>query len=227
VAEGVSDVSTDQNESRDQRLDKLLELVLQLAQGNLSTRLRPSARGDEIDSLTTGMNMLAEELEASIAAEQKMRAELEDRVAERTQELKDKLRTIQVQAETIQELTTPVLKVWEGVLIMPLVGVLDTRRAQLMTEHLLSEINRLQARVALIDITGVTVLDTRVADHLLETMRAVSMLGARVILTGVGPVNAQTIVKLGIDIGELKTAGSLEAGLKRALAITRNGPKRK
>jgi rsbT co-antagonist protein RsbR len=213
-------MSAQQDEGPDQRLEQLLDMVLQLAQGELGARVRPSARGDEIDSIATGMNMLAEELEASIAAERKVRAALEARVAERTRELEDKLSTIRAQAETIQELSTPVLKVWEGVLAMPLVGVLDTRRAQQMTEELLQAINQQQATVALVDITGVTVLDTRVADHLLDTMRAVSMLGADVILTGVGPVNAQTMVKLGIDVSELQTAGSLQSGLRKAIALT-------
>jgi rsbT co-antagonist protein RsbR len=214
-------VSSERGESRDERLDELLEMVLRLAKGELGVRVRPSARGDGIDLIATGMNMLAEELEASITAEHAMRAELEERVADRTRELESKLATIQAQAATIQELSTPVLTVWKGVLVMPLVGVLDTRRAQQMNESLLQEIARQQASVALVDITGVTVLDTRVANHLLETVRAAAMLGARVILTGVSPVNAQTVVKLGIDVSAFETAGSLQAGLAKAIALVR------
>lgn len=216
-------MSDEPQPTRDERITQLLDMVLELARGRLTARVMPSALGDDVDSLATGLNMLAEELEASIESERAMRAELESRVAERTRELEERLATIAAQAATIRELSTPVLKVWKGVLVMPLVGVLDTRRAQQMTEQLLEAIGREQARVAIVDITGVSVMDTAVADHLMETVRAARMLGAQAILTGIGPVNAQTLVKLRVELGELPTAGTLESALKKALAITGNG----
>lgn len=216
-------MSDTQQSSPDERIGKLLDMVLELAQGNLEARVRPSPVGDDIDSIATGLNMLAEELAASIDSERAMRAELEERVAKRTQELQDRLATISAQAATIRELSTPVLKVWKGVLVMPLVGVLDTRRAQQMTDQLLHAIGREQARIAILDITGVSVMDTAVADHLMEAVRAARLLGAQTILTGIGPVNAQTLVKLRVELGELATAASLETALKRALRSLGDG----
>jgi len=218
-------VTDTQQPTREERITQLLDLVLQLAQGNLDQRVTPSLIGDDIDSLATGLNMLAEELQASIEAERGTRAELEARVAERTKELEDRLATIAAQAATIRELSTPVLKVWKGVVVMPLVGVLDTRRAQQMTEQLLEAISREQAVVAIVDITGVSVMDTAVADHLIESVRAVRMLGAEAIMTGIGPVNAQTLVKLRVELGELSTAGTLEAALRKAMARIGAGPR--
>lgn len=134
------------------------------------------------------------------------------------QKAKDEL--ITQQSRAIQELSTPVIEVWEDVLVLPLIGVIDTARAQRIVESLLEAIVDKQASVVIMDITGVPLIDAAVANHLIMTVSAVTLLGTRMILTGVSPNNAQTLVKLGVDLGKFTTKGSLKAGLKLAFELT-------
>jgi rsbT co-antagonist protein RsbR len=126
------------------------------------------------------------------------------------------------QSMAIRELSTPVIQIWDDILVLPLIGTVDTQRAQQVIENLLDSIVKTQASVAIMDITGVPVVDTMVANHLLSTINAAKMLGAEVIVTGVSPNNAQTLVKLGVDLTTITTKGSLQAGLKLAFEITDN-----
>jgi rsbT co-antagonist protein RsbR len=121
------------------------------------------------------------------------------------------------QSREILEISTPVVQLWTGVVAAPLIGTLDTERAQQFTERLLERIVDMRASVALVDITGVPTMDTRTAQYLLEAISAVRLLGAHVVLTGVRPVIAQTLVHLGIDLSNVATRPSLEAGLRLAL----------
>ena len=135
----------------------------------------------------------------------------------------DRLRQIETatkvaqQAEEILALSTPVIQVWEGIAIAPLIGTLDTYRAQHFTEELLRRIVATSSDVVLLDITGVSVIDTQVAQHLIEAIAAVRLLGSEIILTGVKPATAQTLVHLGISLSDIKTQSSLAAGLRAAL----------
>ena len=130
------------------------------------------------------------------------------------------LRIIEGQSRSILELSTPVIEILPQILILPLIGTIDTQRAQRVIENLLETIVQTQATVAIMDITGVPVIDTAVANHLLQTTEAARMLGADVILSGVSAHNAQTLAKLGVDLGQLKTTSSLRSALKLALKIT-------
>jgi rsbT co-antagonist protein RsbR len=121
------------------------------------------------------------------------------------------------QAQEILEIATPVVQAWEGVIVAPLIGTLDTQRAQQFMERLLERVVETRAAVALVDITGVPIIDTQTAQHLIETIAAVRLLGAQVVLTGVRPAIAQTLVHLGIDLSNVVTRPSLEAGLRFAL----------
>jgi len=118
----------------------------------------------------------------------------------------------------IGELAAPVIQVWEGVLVLPLVGAIDSRRARRMTEDLLNGIKDLQAEQVIIDITGVPVVDTNVANHLLQTIKAARLLGARCLLVGITAEVAQTMVHLGIDLSGVTTRANLQAGIEYALA---------
>lgn len=136
------------------------------------------------------------------------RAEAERRHAERT---------IRQQAAALLELSTPLIPITDEVLVMPLIGVVDSRRAAQVLDTLLQGIADRQARAAILDITGVAVVDTKVADALIRTARAVELLGAEVVLTGIRPDVAQTLVALGADLGGLVTRGTLQAGIRYAL----------
>ncbi len=129
-------------------------------------------------------------------------------------EIKEKSRTVQRQAEQLLEASTPIIEVWEGVLAAPLIGQLDTERTQRFMERLLEEIVDTESEIALIDITGVPDVDTRTAQHLIETVESVKLLGAQVVLTGVSPSIAQSVVHLGIDLSEITTRTSLAEGLE-------------
>jgi PAS domain S-box-containing protein len=124
---------------------------------------------------------------------------------------------IQQQSKEIMELSTPVMQVWQGVVVAPLIGSLDSLRTQQFMERLLSRIVETNSPVALVDIMGVPTIDTQTAQHLIETISAVRLLGAQVVLTGVRPAIAQTLVHLGIDLTDIITRSSLGAGLKVAL----------
>jgi len=120
--------------------------------------------------------------------------------------------------EAIQELSNPIIPVYNGVLVVPLVGRVDSSRAQALTEALLEAIAREQAEMVLLDITGVAVVDTSVANHLMQTARAARMLGSQVVLVGISAEVAQTLVQLGLDLGHLVTLSNLQSGLEYALA---------
>lgn len=121
--------------------------------------------------------------------------------------------------QAILEVSIPVMKVWEGVLCAPLIGTLDSQRTEQLMERLLQRIADTGASVALIDVTGVPSVDTQTARHIIETATAVKLLGAQIILTGIRPVIAQTLVHLGVDLSEIVTRSSLATGFRAALEM--------
>jgi rsbT co-antagonist protein RsbR len=141
--------------------------------------------------------------------------------------------TIAQQRATISELQTPVIQVWEGILALPIVGTVDTARAQDMTEALLERIVATGSEIVLLDITGVPVVDTAVARHLLETVAAARLLGADVLIVGLSSRTAMTLVQLGIDLSHVTTRATLARGLEFAFRrlgltiVTQNGSARR
>ena len=135
-------------------------------------------------------------------------------------ERKEAEEKIKRQAQEILEMATvPIVQVWDGIVLVPLIGTLDSQRTQQLMERLLQHVTDTESPVAVIDITGVSTIDTQTAQHLIETISAVRLLGAEVVLTGVRPSIAQTLVHLGIDLANVITRSSLSAGLWRALDI--------
>ena len=125
-------------------------------------------------------------------------------------------RVIRQQQDALLELSTPVLQVREQLLILPIIGVLDSQRARQLTEQLLSGIRRHRAKVVVIDITGVPELDKAVANNLVQTVDASRLMGAGVIITGLSSDIAQTLVTIGVDLSKMKTVGDLQGGIEEA-----------
>jgi rsbT co-antagonist protein RsbR len=125
--------------------------------------------------------------------------------------------TIARQQEEMLELSTPVVKLWDGVLALPLIGTLDSARTQVVMESLLSAIVETNSQVAIIDITGVPTVDTLVAQHLIKTITAARLMGADCFLSGIRPAIAQTIVHLGIDLADIQTKAKLSDAFALAL----------
>lgn len=124
---------------------------------------------------------------------------------------------IKEQSEQLLELTTPVVKLWEGVLAVPLVGTLDSARTQVVMEKLLEALVETGSQHAIVDITGVLAVDTQVAQHLLKTVMAARLMGAECVISGIRPQIAQTIVGLGIEFGDIVTKATLADALRHAL----------
>ncbi len=155
----------------------------------------------------------------AIADETWTATEVLDRLGLYTTESYQKAReaVIARQQEEMLELSTPVVKLWDGILALPLIGTLDSSRTQVVMENLLQEIVDTGSQIAIIDITGVPTVDTLVAQHLLKTVAAAKLMGADCIISGIRPQIAQTIVHLGIALGDVVTKGTLADAFKEAL----------
>lgn len=190
-------------EERIERIETILSIA---AGGNFDTNLDIDTKSpDLLTSVEMGINLLISDLGEEFR-KSKARAE----------ELEEKLDLIEKQRLAIEQLSTPIIKIWDRVLVLPLIGALDTRRSQRLTESLLTEIAFTQTRIAILDITGVPAVDSAVANHLLKTVSAVQLLGAKCVITGIKPEVAQTIVHLGVELKGVETLSNLSEGLKWA-----------
>ena len=125
-------------------------------------------------------------------------------------------RTIRAQEKAILELSTPALQIRERLLMLPIIGLLDSMRAKQLTDGLLHSIRATRAKVVVMDITGVPAVDTKVANHLIQTVTAARLMGARVIVTGLSSEVAQSLVALGVDLSKVNTVGDLQGGMEEA-----------
>lgn len=189
-----------------ERIDRLIDTMASLTTGEYDVTLDVDEKNeDEFTQVEFSMNFLIEQLIYE-------RSENENK----QQELQEKISLIEQQKQAIQELSTPIIKIWDQVLVLPLIGTLDTRRSQGLTENLLTDIATSQSKIAILDITGVPAVDSAVANHLLKTVASVKLLGAECVITGIRPEVAQTIVHLGVDLTEVETLSNLAEGLKWA-----------
>ncbi|HVK73965.1 MAG TPA: STAS domain-containing protein [Kofleriaceae bacterium] len=133
-------------------------------------------------------------------------------------ELEEKLTTIEQQRNAIRELSTPVMEIWDGVLCLPVVGVVDSARSAQMTDVLLQTISMRGSRCAIVDITGIEVMDTKTVDHFVRMAKAVRLLGAECLLTGVSPNIAHTMVHMGVTLTDITTYRSLREALRSHVA---------
>ncbi|MBL9039121.1 MAG: STAS domain-containing protein [Archangium sp.] len=167
-----------------------------------------TAAEDEFLHIEVGMNVLMDDLAKAEAARQ---AHIEE-IERKNREIADR------SAMALRELSTPIISVWDGVLTLPIIGMVDTVRGAEMTEHLLSRVSSDQAEFVIIDITGVAVVDTRTADSFIRMSEAVRLVGAECFLTGISPAIAQTIAQLGIDTTRIRTLRRLSDALKVVFA---------
>ena len=124
--------------------------------------------------------------------------------------------TIRAQSQALMEMSTPAIRIWDGMLLMPLVGAIDTARSQQITTTMLETIANSDTRVAILDVTGVPNIDTSVARYILQAVSGAKILGADVIVSGFSPDAAQTLAQLGVDFSSLRTSGSLKAAMQAA-----------
>src|SRR5918995_6275111 len=138
--------------------------------------------------------------------------------------VEERERVIREQQEAIRELSTPVLQVRDRLVVLPIIGVLDSQRARQLTEQLLGAIQANRARVIVLDITGVATIDLTVANHLVQAVEAARLMGASAIITGLSSKIAQTLVDLGVDLGQMRTVGDLQGGLEEAERLLGSEP---
>jgi PAS domain S-box-containing protein len=159
-----------------------------------------------------------------IARDVSQRKQTEDELAEKNrllaEEIAERARTEEVlrrQQEALRAMSTPIIQAWDGVLVLPVIGMLDSSRVAQMMERLLAEISRMGARFAVLDLTGVEAVDTSTVAHLLRIVKAASLLGSRCLVSGISPSVAQTVVTLGVPLESLMTFGLLQDALRHAV----------
>lgn len=179
-------------------------------------------RQDQLVRLNEELERGIQERDQAIGQLETLQASLEQQVAERTAD-QERLQQeiIGAQRQLLQELSTPIIPVMDtlqgGIIVMPLIGSIDTMRAQDIMRRLLAGIREYRAKVVILDITGVSVVDSGVASHLNKTIQAARLKGAHTIVTGISDAVAETVVDLGIDWGGIETLGDLQTGLVAAL----------
>jgi anti-anti-sigma regulatory factor len=162
--------------------------------------------------------------EESIGAADEVTAQFARTLNATIEDIGNQIDTIQRQQNTqaameslVRQLQTPILQIWEDVIALPVIGMVDSRRSQEMMETLLAEIVEHRSKYVIIDITGVEIVDTRTADHFVKVMKSAELLGTRCVMTGIRPAVAQTLVELGVDLSSIRTLRNLEEGLRSCL----------
>jgi rsbT co-antagonist protein RsbR len=201
--------------------------TLQAYARDLSERIIP--RGVETDEVLGIVLLLRDVLARSLFKNYQQDPELLDHILDAYEPAANRIavtvgvsfveereRVIREQQESIRELSTPVLQVRDRLLILPIIGVLDSQRARQLTEQLLGAIQINRAKVVVIDITGVATIDVAVANHLVRAVEAARLMGASAIISGLSSKIAQTIVELGVDLSMMRSVGDLQGGLEEA-----------
>ena len=199
--------AVDTSEFEEELLDQITNALMALSNvgyGDYTSRLEvPEGQNGAVAALFEGINLMIESLEQEKARSLTYQVELEE-----------KLRTIEAQRLAINELSTPIMQVWDGVLCLPVVGLMDTARSAEMTQSLLQAVVEMKTKCCIIDITGIEVMDTGTADHFMRMARAVGLLGSECVLTGINPHIAQTIVQMGLDLSGIRTHRTLRDALQ-------------
>lgn len=178
------------------------------AQGKFDFVVRTGSNAPALQKLSLMLNFLIDSTRRNL-----------EEVREKNQQLGAQLETIEQQRRAIQELSTPILQLWEGILVLPVIGFVDSVRSQQMMERILEEIVERQARHVIIDVTGVAVMDTQTADYFTKIFNSVRLLGAQCLLTGIRPAVAQTLVHIGVQLDQVTTRRNLQQGLQECLRL--------
>jgi len=194
------------------RVTAIQNVLAAAAAGNLDARLQTSY-DDSFAEIEVGINILINDLTEELKERVKIQTDLEKKLAT----IQQQQRTIVQQQEDLLELSSPVIKIWDNVLVLPVIGTLDSRRSQIMMENLLQTVVDTGCTTAILDITGVPTIDTQVANHLIKTVTAAKLLGAECIISGISPAIAQTIVHLGIELTSIRTRASMQDAIHYAL----------
>lgn len=226
-------------ENIEKRLAALEEVLRKLSAGEFGVENELVPLEDPLGRVERAMNYLLMDLQSLTLANEEREAFLVDQqnalqeksriievqrqaVADRDRELQVKANVIQQQANAIAQLSTPIMEIWRDVLLLPIVGTVDTHRSVIVKRALLSAIARTRARCVILDITGVELVDSSTANHLLKVVRASTLMGAHCVLTGLSESVAETLVDLGVDLSEVATLGSLRDGLRHCLKHIRS-----
>jgi rsbT co-antagonist protein RsbR len=202
-----NDMQESESEIENSILEHIVDVLMVLSEvtaNDYSGRLQTSLPDDHpISALYKGINETVASLQAA-----------HERMMAYQKELEEKLETIERQRAAISELSTPVIEIWNGVICLPVVGVMDTARSAEMTEAILRATVEKNAKCTIIDITGIEVMDTGTADHFIRMAKAIRLLGARCVVTGISPTIAQTIVHMGVRLDGVTTRRSLRDALQ-------------
>jgi anti-anti-sigma factor len=189
-------------------VDDIADQMTRAVQGTFDFTVRTESSAPALQKLSLMLNFLVDSTRRNL-----------DEVREKNQQLAAQLDTIEQQRRAIQELSTPILQLWEGILVLPVIGFVDSARSQQMMERVLEEIVERQARHVIIDVTGVAVMDTQTADYFTKIFNSVRLLGAQCLLTGIRPAVAQTLVHIGVQLDQVTTRRNLQQGLQECLRL--------
>jgi len=194
------------------RIERVEDILTSIAAGDLDARIE-SETEDDFSGIEKAIDMLIGDLTDELRQRERMQKELEIKLTK----IQEQQKTILQQQEDLLELSSPVSKVWDNILILPVIGTLDSQRTQVMMENLLQKIVETGCTISILDITGVPTVDTQVANHLLKTVTSARLLGAECIISGISPAIAQTIVHLGIDLSAIRTKATLQDAMIYAM----------
>lgn len=215
----------------DARIKAMTDALDNIAMGSFDRSSEIAAGNDKLGDLERGINQLMMDMQTQDYANKERESyllqqqkDLEERyeligeqqktLDEQRKEIEAKIEIIERQNAAIQELSTPILEIWDAVLVLPVIGMIDSRRTLMIKRTLLKEIRQTRAKCVILDVTGVEVVDTMTADHLLKIVRSAHLMGARCVMTGLSDSVAETIVEIGADLSEVKTLQSLQDGLR-------------
>lgn len=198
------------------RIQQLVDVLSLLSLGEYDptlARIEVAEVQDQMSFLEQSLSIFVQELTEAHEENDAHVSQLE----EHKHELEDKLELIERQRMAISDLSTPIIELWDEVVTLPIVGLVDTQRSIEITERLLQHISDSGCRCVIIDVTGIDVIDTLTTDHFLKMIQSAQLLGAYCVVTGINPNISQTIVSLGVDLGHVTTLRSLKEGLKHCL----------